>query len=150
MRPWATEGKELDVDFTFARLTNTSGRAELRFNQSFLNDFGIAAEESPPNSRGRFLQSRSPLDVTMKITRTTPVALAAAAAAASASPFHRGDPVTEVTPGDLAAVGAPMATTRVYTGGAPAPAFVAPAAAAAGSALGRAWRIVLVTSSSTF
>jgi hypothetical protein len=77
----------------------------------------------------------------------------AAVAAASASPFHRGDPVTEVTPSDLAAVGAtPMATTRVYTGGAPAPAsaFVAPAAAAAGSALGRAWRIVLVTSSSTF
>ena len=63
------------MDFTFARLTNTSGRAELKFNQSFLNDFGIAAEESPPNSRGRFLQSRSPLDVTMKITRTTPVAM---------------------------------------------------------------------------
>jgi hypothetical protein len=85
------EGQPVDVDFTFARLSNVSGRVEMSFNQSFLNDYGIAAEEQPPNTRGRFLATspssvRRPL--TSKITGTTPsLETAAEARAAAACPF---------------------------------------------------------------
>ena len=83
------EGKAIDIDFTFARLTNVSGRVELSFNQSFLNDFGIAAEEMPPNTRGRFLATGSPQrQLTKKITGTTPsMETEAAERAAAACPF---------------------------------------------------------------
>ena len=38
------EGEPVDIDFTFARLSNVNGPIEMRFNQSFLNDYGIDAD----------------------------------------------------------------------------------------------------------
>lgn len=67
------ESKPIDIDFTFARLSNVSGRVDVSFTQSFLNNFGIQVEEQPPNTRGRFLTATSPSQqITKKITRTTP------------------------------------------------------------------------------
>ena len=66
------EGEPVDIDFTFARLSNVNGPIEMRFNQSFLNYYGIDADEHPPSTRHHFLPIHPKHELTKKVTTTTP------------------------------------------------------------------------------
>lgn len=66
--------RPVDVDFTFARLTNVHGRVEFVFYQSFLNDYDIMGEEKPEVVRRRYLKIGEPKELTDKVTNVHPLA----------------------------------------------------------------------------
>ena len=79
----------VDVDFTFARLTNVHGRVEFTFYQSFLNDYDIMGEEQPEVVRRRYLKIGEAKELTDKVTNVTPLAQEEAAKKAAAATTQR-------------------------------------------------------------
>ena len=95
----------VDVDFTFARLTNVHGRVEFTFYQSFLNDYDIMGEEQPEVVRRRYLKIGEDKELTDKVTNVTPLAQEEAAkkAAELKAVAERIAPQVEESTADLPA-----------------------------------------------